>query len=225
MEGQHNILSPSSVPARYPRGNEQCLLRFTRELNEHRRVQRLLQVLPSKLRDLTSAYTFIVWTVDSSQVTFSGSQTIFKYFADENPDADVSDISWTPAACRWVHETQAPLLIPSLREETRFPDLARWLHLAQTGVGDGAVCVLPLSTAFRRLGVVCVARRLGNGFSGKGFSGDEVGLLTVATTICCTRDRRQAELRGFRKYADAARQRTDKAEADPRSEQQCGVES
>jgi formate hydrogenlyase transcriptional activator len=175
MEGQHNILLPSSVPAQYPRGHEQGLLRFTRELNEHRSVQRLLQVLPSKLRDLTSATTFIVWTVDGSQASFDGSQTIFKCFSDENPDAHVSDISWTPAACRWVHETQTPLLIASLREETRFHDLAQWLHLAQTGVGDGAVCMLPL-TAFRRLGVVCVARRLGNGFSE-----DEIGLLTLAT--------------------------------------------
>ena len=176
MEGQHKFFLPNSVPAQYPRGNEQGLLRFTRELNEHRSVQRLLQVLPSKLRDLTSANTFIVSTVDSSQATFDGSQPIFKYFADENPDADVSDISWTLAACRWVHETQTPLLIPSLREETRFPDLARWLHVAKNGSGDGALCVLPLSTPFRRLGAVCVARWVGNDFSE-----DEVGLLTLAT--------------------------------------------
>ena len=172
MEGQHNILLPSSVPAQYPRGNEQGLLRFTRELNEHRSVQRLLQVLPSKLRDLTSANTFIAATVDGSQATFDG---IFKYFVDEN-DAHVSVISWTPAAFRWVHETQTPLLISSLREETRFPDLAEWLDIAKNESGDGALCMLPLSTAFRRLGVVCVARRLGNGFSE-----DEVGLLTLAT--------------------------------------------
>jgi len=168
MEGQREYLVPSSVPAQYPQGNEQGLLRFTRELNEHRSVEHLLHVLPSRLRELISATTFIVATTD-------GSQAPFDYFVDGTSGTNV-DTSWTPAVCRWVHETQATLLIPSLNEETRFPDLSSWFNSPGVGTGDGSLCLLPLSTAFRRLGVVCAGRQ-----AGTGFSDDEIGMLTVAT--------------------------------------------
>ena len=168
MEGQQSFL-PSSVPAHYPLGKEQGLLRFTRELNEHRSVERLLQVLPSKLRDLISANTFIVSLPDRSQAPYS-------YFVDEKSEPQVH-VSWTPEACRWVHERQMPLLIPSVTQETRFPDLAEWSGIQRNGSADGSVCMLPLSTAGRRLGVVCVARWMGN----SSFSEDEIGVLTLAT--------------------------------------------
>jgi formate hydrogenlyase transcriptional activator len=168
MEGQREHLVPGFVTAHYPPGNEHGLLRFTRELNEHPSVERLLQVLPSKLRDLISANIFIGWGTDGSEGTFD-------WFIDGNSGAQVLDTLRTPAACRWVHETQSPLLIPSLREETRFPDLAEWLDIPGNGSGDGSLCMLPLNTAVRQLGVVCVAR------AGNGFSEDEVGLLTLAT--------------------------------------------
>ena len=76
-------------------------MRFTRELNDHRSAERLLQVLPSKLRDLISANIFfIAATVDGSQATFSGLHAKLDYFfVDENTDAQV-DTSWTPAACQ-----------------------------------------------------------------------------------------------------------------------------
>ena len=96
---------PSSTPARFPLDNEQAPLRLTRELNEYRSVDRLLQVLPSKLRDLIPANTFIVSTIDGTQGTFHGS-------VDGHSDGHV-DIGWTPQTLPRVHKTQMPLLIPS----------------------------------------------------------------------------------------------------------------
>ena len=90
-KGSTNILYPTLLLLITHQGYEQGLLRFTRELNEHRSAERLLQVLPSKLRDLISANIFfIAATVDGSQATFSGSHTILDYFVDENSDAHVS---------------------------------------------------------------------------------------------------------------------------------------
>jgi len=88
---------PSSTPARSPVDNEQAPLRFTRELNEYRSVERLLQVLPSKLRDLISANTFIVSTIDGTQGRFHGP-------IDGHLDGHV-DIGWTQQSLPRVHKT------------------------------------------------------------------------------------------------------------------------
>src|SRR5712692_8303131 len=52
----------------------------------------------------------------------------------------------------WVYQHQQPLIIPSLDAETRFPAVAEMLK----NRGVRSVCVLPLTTAHRRLGGLAV---------------------------------------------------------------------
>src|SRR5579862_1493909 len=163
MEGQRDPLVPDSVPARFPPENEQALLRFTRELNEQRSAERLLQVLPTKLRELAAVDTFIISILDGSQETSH---------IDGDGDA-LFNATGIRMACQGVYETQTPLLIPSLAAET---PSGKWPGIGGNGWGDGSLCVLPLSTALRRLGVVCAGRRRRNGFTN-----DEISLLTLAT--------------------------------------------
>jgi formate hydrogenlyase transcriptional activator len=171
MEGQPDYL-PSSVPAHLPPNDEQGLLRFTRELNEHRSVERLLQVLPSKLRDLISDTTFIVLIAARSQAAFNS-------FIDGNSGPNV-DIAWMLPACRRVHESQMPLLIQSLKEEIRFPDLHNWVANGN-GAADGTAYILPFGTGLRRLGVVCAIR-----WNRNTYPPDEISFLTLATQFAAS---------------------------------------
>jgi formate hydrogenlyase transcriptional activator len=136
-------------------------------------VERLLQVLPSKLRDLISDTTFIVLIADASQATFNS-------FIDGDSKRHV-DTAWMQAAYRPVHESQVPFLIPSPSDEVRFLDLHHWLAINESGTADGSAYILPLSTGHRRLGVVCALRRNRNTYSP-----DEISSLTLATQFAAS---------------------------------------
>ena len=164
MEGQRDSLLPGSVSAHLPLENEQAILRFTRELNEHCSAERLFRVLPSKLRELISADSFIVAHADESQAGF-------EYFFAADAPAASADPTAEPSTLLWVYQTQDSLSIASLNEETRFMDAGKLPGIN----GEGSLLVLPLSTTLRQLGVVCASRRLTNGFSE-----DEASLLRLA---------------------------------------------
>nr|WP_251106542.1 sigma 54-interacting transcriptional regulator [Alloacidobacterium dinghuense] len=62
-------------------------------------------------------------------------------------------------------------MIGSVASETRFTDTLEWFR----SNGDRSICVLPFSTALRRLGAICVGRSTENAFSE-----EEISLLTLA---------------------------------------------
>jgi len=56
---------------------------------------------------------------------------------------------------KWVYDRQEPLVIPSLRQETRFPGMMAFLQ----NRGFESVCALPLTTVHRRIGSIGVASK------------------------------------------------------------------
>src|SRR5579883_1267537 len=164
MEGQRDSLFPGSVSAHLPPGNEQAFLRFTRELDEHRSAEHLLEALPRGLRALIPADSFIVAYAGESQAGF-------QYFFAGDDLTVHAHAAAEPSVLLRVFETQTLLSIP-------FQDGERGLASTGSGPGvegEGSILLLPVSTALRRLGVVCVVRR-----REYGFSEEEASLLRVA---------------------------------------------
>jgi formate hydrogenlyase transcriptional activator len=155
MERLSDNRIPSSVHDRSME-SDHAFLRFTHQLNQCKSAEDLLQELPATLLSLISANTFTVVRSDCSDpissVAVDGGGK--KSFIPEL-------FSQKPSACIWVHEQQQPLVIPSIHEETRFPDHLEWF----CSNGDRSLCILPLSTTLRRLGIICVGRSNENAFS------------------------------------------------------------
>ncbi|HEY3990470.1 MAG TPA: sigma 54-interacting transcriptional regulator [Acidobacteriaceae bacterium] len=128
--------------------------------------EQLLSALPSTLHDLIPANTFLVLHGDGSppESGVSAESGSGKVPAPNPPLGK-------PSASLWVQEHQRPLVIPSIAAEKRFPDLTEWFSAS----GDKSLCILPLRTPVRWLGVLCVGRSSENAFSD-----EEIALLTLA---------------------------------------------
>jgi len=71
---------------------------------------------------------------------------------------------------KWVFSRQEPLVIPSLDEEPRFPQVVAFLQEK----GFQSLCALPLTTIHRRIGSILVASKHTNAYSP-----DEVRFLSL----------------------------------------------
>jgi formate hydrogenlyase transcriptional activator len=162
--GRHAHLSVHPHP--HPK-NGQSFLRFTEQLNQHHDAEQFLLALPSLLHNLISANTFMVLDLDGTSL--ASRAFVHSRSGQTLPLPDL--LSGKPSACFWVQENQRPLVIPSIATESRFPDTGEWFRSS----GDRSLCVLPLRTAVRRLGVLCAGRS-----SEDAFSEDEIALLTLA---------------------------------------------
>src|ERR1700761_8835020 len=146
MKRQHDNRVSDSAHFDLPSEGEQGFLRFTRELNQYRSAEHLLQALPSTLHRLIPANIFTAIHVDEVQpasgivVNSNGQESLMQI--------DLS--SYKASAYLWVYEHQEMLIIPALAEEREFTDSTEWLHSG----GSESVCILPMSTALRRLGVI-----------------------------------------------------------------------
>src|ERR1700761_3036373 len=147
--------------------NEQTFLRFTEQLNQHHDAEQFLLALPSLLHNLVPANTFMVLDLDES----SPASRAFVHSQNGETLRQPDLSSGKPSACFWVQEHQRPLVIRSIATESRFPDTKQWFGSS----GDRSLCVLPLRTSVRRLGVLCAGRT-----SEDAFSEEEIALLTLA---------------------------------------------
>ena len=153
--------SPSQVEG------DRSFLRFTHRLNQSDSAEKLLRELPSTLRNLISARTFLV-VHDHGLPLASGALVD----GEEWKPLEVRELlpGKTPAYF-WTDGHLRPIVIPSIADETRFPDAVDWFR----SNGDGSACMFPLSTKTRRLGLIGVGRSLEDAFSE-----EEVSLLELA---------------------------------------------
>src|SRR5271169_4645574 len=157
METQRNKRVSSTVRDRLLTESDQGFLRFTRQLNQYRSREDLLQALPSALHGLVPANTVMVVQIDGTNPVSSFAVNCHGLKSLAPPDF----FRPTPSAYRWVHENQKPLMIASITEEANFRESMEWFH----SNGDRSLCILPLGTALRPLGVLCVGRASDNAFS------------------------------------------------------------
>jgi formate hydrogenlyase transcriptional activator len=167
MEWQREDLLSSSDRNNSLIEGDRSFLRFAHRLNQCESAEKLLRDLPSTLRNLISARTFLV-VHDYELPLLSGA------FVDGEgwkPLEACELLPEKPSAYFWADGYQQPIVIPSIADETRFPDAVDWFR----SNGDRSVCVFPLSTKARRLGLIGVGRSLEDAFSE-----EEVSLLEIA---------------------------------------------
>ncbi|WP_161557269.1 sigma 54-interacting transcriptional regulator [Acidisarcina polymorpha] len=165
MDSQSDKQVLISSQGAFPVDHGTSFLHFTQQLNQYRDVETLLQALPSKLHSLSTADTFMV--VYERELASS---------KEVSPDSGATmngipgHFVGSPSYC-WVHESQRPLVIQSLARERRFGDAFDWFQTH----GYRSLCILPLQTSLRRLGIICAARSFE-----KAFSEEDLSLLSLA---------------------------------------------
>jgi formate hydrogenlyase transcriptional activator len=132
------------------------VLRFARNLGMHSHPEQLLRALPAEV------CTFVDCTTAALIYQRDGA---FSFYVDAGqgalPSADHAALSWPQEIWSAISEQERALLIPSLEEETRFPDASRFFRR----YGNQSLCVLPLSTGVHRLGALCIGRSRPDAFS------------------------------------------------------------
>jgi PAS domain S-box-containing protein len=142
-----------SLPARY-----EALSRASRAISAYRDPKELFRILADELRQVVRFDSLAVNLYDEGahkvrnpvRETVNGPE--FSIPADFPAEAT---ITW------WVYQHQAPVNIASRDEETRFPLMMEIFRK----FGVQSMCVLPLSTAHRRLGGLSFGLQQPNGYS------------------------------------------------------------
>ena len=80
----------------------------------------------------------------------------------------------------WVRDTQQAWVVANLSGETRFPDVAQWLYSR----GVLSLCVVPVTTALRRLGALAFGSRLEAAYS----EADVIFLQQIARQVAVALD-------------------------------------
>lgn len=159
--------NPESIVPAMHHSAESALLRFTQALDIHRDVRQLVAILPSELQKLVPDTSFEVILMDDALFA-DGSLAAGD---EEREVVSRHRLLAQSSACLSVHEHQHLLLIPSIAGEIDFPDIAECFGSSTAR----SLCILPLSTALCRLGVICAVRPVDDGFSA-----EEISLLSLA---------------------------------------------
>lgn len=145
-------------------GQLEEILRFTRSMDALSDPEQLLRVLPNQLSSLVPSNTIAL--------VYGRDATLSYHVVDRGGEA----IKGTSTTEPWqeirhlVAERAQPLVLSSLEQEALLPGTVRFFREH----GNHSLCLLPLSTALRRLGALCIARKQSGAFSEK-----EVGLLSL----------------------------------------------
>ncbi len=124
----------------------QALLEVSEAIASHRDLGRLFHDLAPRLHRVVQ-FEF------ANLILYDPASNRMKSHVLETPDPTYVCPSGdcpmeTPGA--WVRETQQPWVAANLSSDDRFPDLARWL----CDRGVASLCVLPVTTALRKLGAL-----------------------------------------------------------------------
>jgi formate hydrogenlyase transcriptional activator len=142
-----SIQSESGVAGRY-----EALLRVSQAIGSHRDPQKLFSTLTAELKRLIH-FAFI------GIARFEGPMDQAIWLLTEcnhGCEKPASGCVPEPELLRSVYERQESLVIPFLKIETRFPQMSA--HLGELGIQS--VCVLPMTTVHRRLGILALGSEL-----------------------------------------------------------------
>jgi PAS domain S-box-containing protein len=142
-----------SLPARY-----EALSRASRAICAYRDPAELFRVLADELRQVVQfdSLALLLYDEASHKVNNPVRETINGPEFAIPPDFPAeATITW------WVYQHQQPVVIPSRDLETRFPLMMEIFRK----FGVQSTCVLPLSTAHRRLGGLSFGLQQPNGYS------------------------------------------------------------
>jgi PAS domain S-box-containing protein len=151
-----------SLPARL-----EALFRVSKAIGVHRNPKELFRVLARELRQVV-AFDFIalfLYDAEKDKVRTAVLETV------EGPDFVIpEDFPAEETITWWIYNHQQPVVIPSRDSESRFPHMMKLYK--QSGLESA--CILPLTTAYRRLGSLGFGARRPNTYSS-----DEVRYLSL----------------------------------------------
>src|SRR6202790_5406614 len=145
-------LAPSeqSVVARY-----EALIRVSQAVSANREPRKLFDVLVNELRRVIEFDGIGIAQYDETTDRIEGHVSIHCDEPNSSlPDSTLNDkcVQKETMTC-WVFQNQRPLVIPFVDRETRFPDTMESLKKYKMQ----SVCMLPLTTAHRRIGSMFIA--------------------------------------------------------------------
>jgi formate hydrogenlyase transcriptional activator len=135
----------------------QALLEVSEAIASHRDLDRLFH-------DLAPSLHRVVQFEFANLILYEPTRNVMKSHVLETPDPNYTCPAGecpmeTPGG--WVRETQEPWVASNLGSDSRFPDLARWL----CDRGVLSLCVVPVTTALRRLGALAFGSRTAGAYS------------------------------------------------------------
>jgi len=139
----------------------------------HSQFQTLLEIsetiasqrdLDQLFKDLAPRLHHVVQFDFANLILYEPTRRVMKSHVLETPDPKYA---CPPGECPmetpggWVRDTQQPWVATNLNSETRFPDVAQWLYTR----GVLSLCVVPVTTALRKLGALAFGSRLEGAYS------------------------------------------------------------
>ena len=138
-------------------GQYQTLLEISEAIASHRELDQLF-------RDLAPRLHRVVEFDFANLILHEPARKMMKSHVLETPDpAYACPAGECPMESPggWVWETQKSWVVSNLGSDARFPDLGRWLHER----GIQSLCVVPVTTALRKLGALAFGSRVGGAYS------------------------------------------------------------
>ena len=138
-------------------GQYQALLEISEAIASHRELDQLF-------RDLAPRLHRVVEFDFANLILHEPARKMMKSHVLETPDpayACPGGECPMESPGGWVWETQKSWVVSNLNSDARFPDLGRWLHER----GIQSLCVVPVTTALRKLGALAFGSRVGAAYS------------------------------------------------------------
>ncbi|HEX9455543.1 MAG TPA: sigma 54-interacting transcriptional regulator [Candidatus Binatia bacterium] len=135
----------------------QALLEISEAIASHREIDQLLSELAPRLHRVVQ-FDF------ANLILYEPTNKIMQSHVLETPDpayACPSGECPMEAIGGWVRETQESWVVADMSSESRFPEMARWLH--ERGVMS--LCIVPVTTALRKLGALAFGSRVSAAYS------------------------------------------------------------
>lgn len=135
----------------------QALLEISEAIASHRELDRLFHDLPARLHGVVQ-FDF------ANLILYDPALKAMKSHVLETPDPNYTCPAGecpmeTPGG--WVWQTQKPWVVADLGNDTKFPELSRWL----SDRGIDSLCVVPVTTALRKLGALAIGSRVQAAYS------------------------------------------------------------
>jgi formate hydrogenlyase transcriptional activator len=157
-------------------GQYQALLEISEAIASHRDLDELFRELAPRLHNVVQ-FDF------ASLILYEADRKIFKSQILETPDPAYSCL---PGDCpmetpgSWVWQTQQPWVVSRLAQDSKFPELSRWLN----DRGVQSLCVVPVTTVLRKIGALAFGSRLEDAYA----EADVVFLQQVARQVAVAVD-------------------------------------
>jgi formate hydrogenlyase transcriptional activator len=142
-----------SLPSEAPLSERyEALIRVSQAIGAHRDPKDLFRALAAELHRVVQFDGIVVEQYDeaTNAIVWNACQVCSQQGPTSPPSCPADE-----TITKWVYQSQEPLVIRSLAEETRFPGMTQFLMER----GFQSVCALPLTTIHRRIGTLGVASK------------------------------------------------------------------